>query len=104
MKIRDIDRFFIELDRRINTPIRVLITGGAAAVLFGGTRSTHDIDFEVIFKMDVGKCTDAWPQLQKSLDQVSRSTGISAQYSDDIGRWSSILIPGKKSKLYRRMG
>src|SRR5207244_1888765 len=96
MKISDIDRFFRELDRKIETPIQVLITGGAAAILFGGSRATHDIDFEVVVKVSAQKSAGAWSKLQIALDETARLTGISPQYSDDIDRWSSIVMPHKK--------
>ncbi|MCG3204701.1 MAG: hypothetical protein KCHDKBKB_01416 [Elusimicrobia bacterium] len=104
MKISDIDRFFQELDNRSTLPLKVLITGGAAAVLFGGARSTQDIDFEVAFKLTPAQSRSNWPKLQQWLEDVSRSTGISPEYSDDIERWSSIALPQKKSKLYKKIG
>ena len=104
MKIADIDRFFIALDQRIDTSIEVLITGGAAAILFGGTRATHDIDFEVKIKISPAKSAAAWPKLQQALDEAARFTGIAPQYSDDIDRWSSILMPHKKSQPYKNIG
>ena len=104
MKISDIDKFFRQLDEKIDAPITALITGGAAAILFGGARATQDIDFEVTFKLTPKKAADAWPKLQQSLDDIVRNTGIAAQYSDDIDRWSSIKIPSKKSALYKKIG
>ena len=45
MKAREIRHFFEELDRRIDRPIQVILTGGAAAILHGVERATYDIDF-----------------------------------------------------------
>ena len=47
MKIRDIDTFFKDLDKRIDFPIQVILTGGAAAIVQGVERVTKDIDFEI---------------------------------------------------------
>jgi hypothetical protein len=47
---------------------------------------------------------EAWSRLQKSLEEVQRTTEITPQFSEDIDRWSSIALPERKSRLYRRIG
>jgi hypothetical protein len=51
MKVRDIRRFFEELDRPIDTPVQILLTGGVAAILWGVRRATYDVeDLRVVLK------------------------------------------------------
>ena len=103
MKARDIDLFFTELNRRIAFRVRVLLTGGAAGVLQGIHRATHDIDFEIHLMLR-RSTSDAWDSLRRAIEETGRSTGITPQYAEDIDRWSSISLPSKKSQLYRRIG
>lgn len=98
MKPADIDRFFEDLNRRLNQPVRVLLTGGAAAILMGVERATFDIDFEVALS------DGAWDAFQKAVADTARSTGIAPQYAEDIDHWSSIALPTKKNRRYRRFG
>lgn len=99
MKIREVRQFFDELDKRINVPIRVILTGGAAAVLQGVSRATFDIDFELQLRK-----TDELEKIQKAIEETGRVTGIIPQYAEDIDRWSSIALPGKKSRRYAKIG
>jgi hypothetical protein len=98
MNIVDIHRFFEALSLRVRQPVRVLLTGGAAAILQGVKRATFDIDFEIAFKHAGGH----WDDLQKAIEDTAKSTGITPQYAEDIDQWSSIALPSKKSRLYRR--
>lgn len=100
MKVVDIRRFFEELSRRVRQPIRILLTGGAAAILQGVKRATFDIDFEIAFNKGDGN----WNDLQKAIEDTAKATGITPQYSEDIDQWSSIALPSKESRLYRRFG
>lgn len=105
MKPQDIDRFFEDLGRRLGRPIQILLTGGAAAILQGVSRATFDIDFEVHFKKTPpgrAEMKTGWDAVQKAIAETSRATGIVAQYSEDIDHWSSIAMPVKDSRLYRR--
>jgi hypothetical protein len=99
MKTADIDRFFEDLSRRVDRRIRILLTGGAAAILQGVERATFDIDFEIALKE-----TADWHAIQKAIDDTGRATGITPQYAENIDLWSSIAMPAKKSRLYRRFG
>lgn len=100
MKAADIDRFFADLGRRIHHPVQILLTGGAAAILQGTSRATFDIDFEV----RLNKAETSWDDIQKAIGETSTATGTAAQYAEDIDRWSSIALPNKTSRLYRRFG
>lgn len=103
MKVRDIDRFFEELDRRLDQPVQIILTGGAAGILQGVERATQDIDFEIRLKMkrrDSGR----WVAVHKAIEETARATGITPEYDEDVDRWSPIALPAKSSRLYRRVG
>jgi hypothetical protein len=106
VKIVDIDRFFEDLGRRIDQPVRVLLTGAAAGILQGLERATLDIDFEIRVKQTAGKSSagNRWEAVQSAIEDAARATGITPQYDEDIDRWSAIALPAKRSRLYRRFG
>ena len=107
MKAGDIHRFFQDLNLRLDRPVQIVLTGGAAAILQGTSRATFDIDFEVRLKKVVRKSASpggAWDVVQRAIDETVRATGIAAQYAEDIGQWSPIVLPAKESRLYRRFG
>ena len=99
MKAADVDRFFEDFGRRVQRSIQITVTGGAAAILQGTSRATYDIDFEI----RIGKGDD-WEFVQRAIDETATATGIAAQYAEDIDQWSSIALPAKESRLYRRFG
>lgn len=103
MKIKDIEAFFEEVNGRLGFPIRVILTGEAAGVIYGIDRATFDIDFEVNFpkKKTVKK---KWDELQRIFEKVAVTTQITPQYAEDIDRWSSIALPAKESRLVRKIG
>lgn len=103
MKISDVERFFKELDRRAKTPLQIILTGGAAAIVMGVKRVTQDIDFEVELKAGPNRL-DAWDAVQKHIADTATATGITPQFSEDIDRWSSIAMPFKKSRPWKKMG
>lgn len=103
MKKTDVHRFFENLNLRVEQPLRILLTGGAAAILQGVERATFDIDFEVAPKK-VDDPRHDWETIQKAIADTARATGIAPQYSEDIDQWSSIALPAKDSRLYRRFG
>lgn len=92
------------LSRDLDFPVTVLITGGAAAIAFGVARSTEDIDFEVKVETPKSRQQMAMEELQKKLSTVEKKTGIAAQFSEDIDRWSSIALPHKRSYLLWQLG
>src|SRR5437762_3031656 len=99
MKAKDIERFFEELNRHLDAPVVVLLTGGAAGVLQGVGRATYDVDFEAHVKR-----SNEWEALQRAVEQTARQAGIAPEYAADIDRWSSFALPAKTSRLYRRFG
>jgi hypothetical protein len=70
MKARDINIFFTELDKRIDFPMQVILTGGAAGILQGVERVTQDIDFELHVK------TSHQAAAQAAILETGRMTGI----------------------------
>jgi hypothetical protein len=106
VKISDINRFFENLGRRIDQPLKILLTGGAAGILQGMERATFDIDFEIRLKGTIQRTVagDRWEAVQKAIEDTARATGITAQYAEDIDVWSSIPLPAKRSRLYRQFG
>lgn len=102
MKARDVERFFAELDKRVDAPMRIILTGGAAAILQGVERVTQDIDFELV--LGRVRSPQKMEAVQKAIQETGQITGITPQYAEDIDRWSSIALPSKKSFRYRRIG
>lgn len=84
MQKSEIDTFFKKLAEKLREPARVILTGGAASLLLGGSRPTQDIDF--CLRTHEGSHVD------EAIEEVKHSTEIGAQYSDDIDRWSSITF------------
>lgn len=84
MQKSEIDTFFEKLAEKLGEPARIILTGGAASLLLGGSRPTQDIDF--CLRTHEGSHVD------KAIEEVKRSTEIGAQYSDDIDRWSAITF------------
>ncbi len=104
MKLQDVHGFFEHVARRFSHPLTVLITGGAAAIVFGVSRATEDIDFEVAIAVPPSKSQEAWIELERVLNEVQQRTGIAPEFSEDIDRWSSIALPFKKSKRVWKLG
>lgn len=107
MRIRDLHRFFEDLARRVDFPVRLFLLGGAAALLYGSHRVTHDVDFEVHLVPGSGRSReDQWGTLVEAIQQAGTATGVTPQYSEDVDRWSLIVLPGYRqtSRLYRRFG
>lgn len=44
----DLSKFLHALARRLPCPVKLIVTGGAEALLLGGRRPTGDIDFGLI--------------------------------------------------------
>ena len=81
------DSFFKELGSALNAPLTIILTGGAAAHLLGGSRPTTDLDFS-IQPSDKG----AWDADAATLNRLSGKHGLPVEYSEDISRWSMISL------------
>lgn len=98
MKKEDIHQFFIELSEAYKNPVEIILIGGAASLLMGGSRPTMDIDFQIKLK-DPSDFED----LNKSMMDISQRLGIAIQFSENVERWSSLSLLDfeKHVKLYR---
>ncbi len=99
MKSSDIDAFFKNLSQEIKRPATIILIGGAAALLLGGVRPTEDIDFSIASKESVDS-------LSKGISLSEKQSGIRAEYSDDIERWSmfDLLDYKKHTRPYKIFG
>lgn len=86
MRRKDIEGFFEVLARKWPSGTKVILTGGTASLLMGGKRPTLDIDFEVAFRSK----RPGWAAFEKAVRETEKETGISAQFSEEIERWSQI--------------
>ena len=82
-----LDRFLAALARHWQRPATLLLTSAQAASAWGRTRHTHDVDFEV---------SRVPARLMLAFDQAvhaaRRESGLEAQYSTRIDRWSEISL------------
>lgn len=85
MRNRDIDIFFLRLSEEWKYPTRIILIGGAAALLFGGVRPTLDVDFQFCFGKEL-----SFDDFSEAVSKVVKKTGIEAQFSDVVDRWSSL--------------
>ena len=103
--MNNVDRFFLELDREIDVPLKIILTGAYAGMLMGNVRPSMDIDFEV-------ECATVQPdpslddKIDSAIRLVSERIGLPAQYSQSIQGWSqiSLLDYREASWLYKKFG
>jgi hypothetical protein len=103
MTTAQINRFFRVLASRLDEPAQVIVTGAAAASLWGAVRSSLDIDFAVT----VVKGQRAhWPRVEEAVAQATQRTGIAANYAEDIDRWGAVTLMDyrRHTTRYRRFG
>lgn len=95
----DLRRFFEALATRLPCRVRLILTGGGAALVLGGTRPTGDIDFGIVTMGPLD-------EVERAIDAAVSETGAVVQYSTDIDRWSSVAIPPARfrTRPYRRIG
>jgi hypothetical protein len=99
----DLSHFFRTLAEKLPCPVRLILTGGGAAMLFGGTRPTGDIDFGLVLSRNA---QPHWHEVERAVTEAAREAKVNVQYASDIDRWSSIAIPGtrQRTRPYRRVG
>ena len=92
------ERYFQTLAKTYSKKCTIILTGAAAGALYGRIRATMDIDFSA-------KAAD-WENFSKAVDKTGTRTGITAQYTEDIDRWSSIAMMDyrKHSYVYKKFG
>ena len=88
----------------LDVPSEVILTGASAGFLMGHVRPSLDIDFEIRFKGR--RSPKAKAKLEEAVANASKLTGLSAQYSENIGGWSMIsyLDYQKRARPYRQFG
>jgi len=101
-----LDAFFGELAARVPCRVKIILTGGAEALLLGSTRPTRDLDFGIALTAipEVGE--QHWAEVEAAIAEASQTTGVAAEYSGDIDRWSSIAMPDyqRHTRPYKRFG
>ena len=100
MNRRSIEQFFKKLGENVGHPARIYLTGGIASWFWGGERPTEDIDFGL--QVPGG----AFPEIEKSILDLSQSLKVPVQFSEDIGRWGTVGLSDyrKGAKLHRKFG
>lgn len=95
------DAFLTALARRWRQPATLLLTGAWAAAVWGRVRKTRDVDFEVR-----GVPPRLMPGFEEAVRAAERETGLAAQYSTRIDRWSEISLLGyrRSAKPVKRYG
>lgn len=107
MTEKEIIQYFKELSSLFQHSARVLLTGAVAGSIYGGVRATMDVDFALEFKTrSKASKQKLWEEFQQAAEKVRERTKISAQYAEDIDRWSSItyLDYKKHTKKYKNFG
>ena len=98
-----IDLFFLEISKKTNKDTEVIITGAAAGALFGYSRPSLDIDFEIRGK---GEKDAAYLEyLDGVVREISTRMGIDINYGEDISHWSMIDYLDYRNKTipYKKM-
>jgi len=98
-----IDGFFRVLAEQWGEKVVVLLTGAAAAAIWGHVRPSVDIDFAVRVKK---RGRSVWERLEDAIGRTVKLTGIQANYAEDIDRWGSITLLDyrRHTRPYRRFG
>lgn len=106
LNLASLDRFFEELARRVPGPVKVILTGGAEALLLGSSRPTADIDFGITLTAPGEGEERAWRAVEAAIAEASRAAGVAVQYSTDIDRWSMVAMPNyrRHTRPYQRYG
>lgn len=101
MRNQSINLFLKVLADELDTPAEVILTGAGAGFLLGHIRPSLDLDFEIRLKKKTKK---AQIQLEEAVAKATKISGLSAQYSENIGGWSMISYLGyrKRAIPYRQ--
>jgi hypothetical protein len=101
-----LDPFFAALAERVPCRLKLILTGGAEALLLGSTRPTGDLDFGIVLMTPAAVHEQQWTEVEAAIAEASRVAGVTVQYSTDIDRWSAITMPGyqRHTRLYRQYG
>ncbi|MBI1987124.1 MAG: hypothetical protein HYS70_02105 [Nitrospinae bacterium] len=102
----DMDAFFRALARKLPCRVKIIVTGGAEGLLLGSTRPTRDIDFGILLRAGPDEQAATWEAVESAIMEAAEETGVTAQYAQDIDRWSSVAVPryDLHTRFYRRFG
>jgi hypothetical protein len=103
MDIRQIEQFFKIIDAGFRQNAKVILTGAAAAAVWGCTRPSVDIDFAI----EIADRSDPnWQHLESAIRLATDKTGIQANYAEDIDRWGMVTLLDYKrnTRLYKKYG
>lgn len=84
MKKSQVRKFFKVFSEKEKQNLKIYLTGGIAAMFYGGARPTEDIDFAISLSNE---------EIVRHLDETSQFLSVPIQYSTDIQRWGMINIP-----------
>lgn len=101
-----IDQFFSELDKKINKPIKVILTGAMAGIILGNIRPSMDIDFEIEFSPADDISEVSVLEIIEAIRETEKKVNLPAQFSESIQGWSQIsfLNYREASTLYKKIG
>jgi hypothetical protein len=101
-----LNRFFEALAERVPCRVKLILTGGAEALLLGSTRPTGDLDFGITLIPTAESQEREWAEVEAALAAASQAAQVTVQYSADIDRWSAITMPNyhRHTRLYQRFG
>jgi hypothetical protein len=106
LSFEDFDAFFQALAARVPGRVKIIITGGAAAMLLGSSRPTQDLDFGLALVASSTGIDVAWAGVEAAIAAAAELVRITVQYSADIDRWSLIAMPGyqRHTRPHKRYG
>ncbi len=98
-----IDRFFRVLAVQLGQKAVVLVTGAAAAAIWGRVRPSVDIDFAVRMTR---RGENAWEAFEQAVARTVGLTGVQANYAEDLDHWGLITLLDyrRHTRSYRRFG
>ena len=99
-----IDLFFLELSKKTTKDVQIIVTGAVAGSLYGHSRPSLDIDFEIRPKKE--KDSAYLEYLDGVIREISSRLKVDTNYGEDISHWSMIdyLDYRKKSIPYKKIG
>ena len=107
MNVKEINRFFKILSRKLDGKTKAILTGAAAGAIWGNVRLSMDLDFAIETAIKTTKRDpQAWVKLEKALEETVKLTGFKVDYAEDIDRWGLVVLLDykKRSLPYRRFG
>lgn len=103
MSPEQIQRFFRTLAKEFPGPATIILTGAAVGSILARVRASHDVDFAITLPRPA---PGQWASLEAAIARTEDVTGIAAQYTEDIDRWSSVSLLDyrRHTRPYRHFG